>query len=113
MVNQIQSTMNHQLFSTIVNLVSEHTQIHESEIFTRSRKKALVDARYIIIYIARRMDIKLVYIQRFFALEGFELHYTTLFHACNRLEEDMEEDDYIKTLVADIIGQTEVKILTH
>jgi len=97
--------MNPKLFTAIVELVSEFTSLNETEIFSKSRKKALVDARYLIIYIARQLDIKLVYIQRFFALKGFELHYTTLFHASNRIEQDIKDDEYVKELVDTIILQ--------
>ena len=97
--------MNIKLFNQIVDYVSHHTQVDEEEMFSRSRKKALVDARYLIIYIARQLDIKLVYIQRFFKLKGYELHYTTLFHASNRIGEDMKEDEYTKEVVNTILLQ--------
>tara|TARA_Y100000817_G_C16755572_1_gene499153 strand:- start:9 stop:371 length:363 start_codon:yes stop_codon:yes gene_type:complete len=97
--------VNHKLFGAIVELVSDMTHLKETEIFQKSRKKAYVDARYLIMYIARQLDIKPVYIQRFFILKGFELHYTTLFHASNRIEEDMKEDEYMKEMVDTILLQ--------
>tara|TARA_R110002020_G_scaffold68061_6_gene178334 strand:- start:1243 stop:1551 length:309 start_codon:yes stop_codon:yes gene_type:complete len=79
--------------------------VDEDEMFSRSRKKALVDARYLIIYIARQLDIQLIYIQRFFKLKGFELHYTTLFHATNRIGDDIKGDEYMKEVVNSILLQ--------
>ena len=105
--------MNHQLFTNIVDLVSHFTQVNEEEIFSKSRKKALVDARYMVIYIARQLDIRLVYIQRYFKLRGFELHYTTLFHACKRLEKDKQDDMFLSELVDSILLQLDPsKVLT-
>ena len=97
--------MNHQLFTTLVELVSHFTQVDEDELFSKSRKKALVDARYMIIYIARQLDIRLIYIQRYFKLKGFELHYTTLFHACKRVEQDKEKDEYVQEFINNILLQ--------
>lgn len=97
--------MNKKLFTKIVELVSNLTSVEEHEIFNRSRKKALVDARYLIIYIARQLEIKPVYIQRYFTLRGFELHYTTLFHAINRIDKDMKTDLEVREIVDSVILQ--------
>jgi len=97
--------MNPKLFNQVVDLVSHFTMMKEEEIFSRSRKKAFVDARYLIIYIARHLDIRLVYIQRFFSLKGSDVCYGTLFHACNRIEGEMKEDPQVKSLVDQILLQ--------
>lgn len=97
--------MNRKLFSAIVELVGEFTQLDETEIFSKSRKQTLVDARYLIIFISRQLDIKLIYIQRFFKLKGFKLHYTTLFHASKRIEAEIKEDEYLKEIVDSILLQ--------
>tara|TARA_R110000824_G_scaffold21748_14_gene80830 strand:+ start:6212 stop:6538 length:327 start_codon:yes stop_codon:yes gene_type:complete len=101
------------LFNNVVELVSHYTQVEEDELFTKSRKKALVDARYVIIFICRQLGIKQVYIQRFFKLKGFDVHYTTLFHAYHRIEDDVDDDELLEDMINIIISkirQSEPKI---
>ena len=97
--------LNPSQFNQVVELASHHTGVQEKEIFNRSRKKAFVTTRYLIVYICRKLGIKLVYIQRFFDIRGFDICYATLFHACHRIDAEMEEDEYLRSVVEGILAQ--------
>ena len=97
--------MNHKLFQQISRVVSEHTLVPESEIFTYSRKQAVVDSRYLIMYISRHLEIKNIYIQRFFHAAGVEICYGILFHAFRRIEEGIKNDALTREVVTEIISQ--------
>ena len=95
--------MNKKLFEKIVEVVSHFTDVVPKDILSKSRKTHIIDARYMIIYVAHRCGMKWVYIQRYFSLLDHDLHYTTLFHAKNRIEEAMAKDEFVKEMVDQIL----------
>jgi chromosomal replication initiator protein len=73
----------------VVKMVSEHYQIDEADIYDKTRKKEIVRARQVVMYLLRE-DFNVSY-----PLIGQKLggkDHTTVIHSCLKIKSDLKND---------------------
>ena len=73
----------------VVKVVSEHYQLEESSIYEKTRKKEIVKARQVVMYLLRE-DFNVSY-----PLIGQKLggkDHTTVIHSCLKIKNDLKND---------------------
>ena len=77
----------------IMNVVAPFFHVTGEDILGDTRKKEIVHARSIVMYVAK-MDLNMTY-ERIGELMGGRLH-STVMHACNKVEKEMKKDENFK-----------------
>ena len=101
--------MKYKIFDEIVIQVSEITTAEHSEIFSNKKERAIVDARFFIIYIAYEFDMSRSYIRRFFKLHGHDIQYRMISYSLNAIKKRLKKDKYLKEKLNEIINTYKIE----
>ncbi|MDH3267462.1 MAG: chromosomal replication initiator protein DnaA [Ignavibacteria bacterium] len=90
---------------TITKVVCEHLGVAENKIRDKTRKKEIVLARQIAMYLAKELTLS--------SLKTIGLHFggrdhSTVIHACNSIEENKNKDTSLHNIVDDIRNKVEL-----
>jgi chromosomal replication initiation ATPase DnaA len=87
------------IFDAYVEQVAVLFNLHEHEIFEKSKKREVVDARHLIYYLCYHRPMKLKYIQNFMHGRGYEIGHSSIIHGIQMVKELSETDqDYKQVL---------------
>ncbi len=90
---------------TITKVVCEHLGVAENKIRDKTRKKEIVLARQIAMYLAKELTLS--------SLKTIGLHFggrdhSTVIHACNSIEENKNKDTSLQNIIDDIRNKVEL-----
>ena len=91
--------MNLDTFNQYATEVSRTLGCDTEDIFTRTKKRHLVDARQILFYIANQNDMSIVYIQKFMKENGMYMEHSTIIHGINRITDMIPRNKQMKRSV--------------
>jgi chromosomal replication initiation ATPase DnaA len=93
------NNMKVQIFQNYVDKVSEVFGLSEKEMFTKTKKRDIVDARHLLYYLCYTRPMRLKYIQDYMSEKGYHIKHSTIIHGINIVEEKIKEDrDYKKVI---------------
>jgi chromosomal replication initiation ATPase DnaA len=91
--------MKEEVFNQYVNKVLSLFKMSKADIFSKSKKRDVVDARHLLYYICSKRPMRLTYIQKFMENNGYVIHHSSVIHGIACVEKRMQQDrDYISVV---------------
>ena len=91
--------MKQNIFDAYVKQVTDLFDISENEIFEKSKRRDVVDARHLIYYLCFHRPMKLKSIQKYMGQRGYEIGHSSIIHGIQMVREQVLNDqDYKKVL---------------
>jgi chromosomal replication initiation ATPase DnaA len=91
--------MKQDIFNQYVDRVSSLFGIAREDIFSKSKKKTLVDARHLIYYLCFKRPMQITYIQKFMGENGYNIEHSTVIYGIQSVDKKITEDrDYISVV---------------
>jgi len=84
--------MKTKIFNTYVDKVCYLFGIEKDMLFTKTKRRDVVDARQLLFYLCRKRPMGLVYIQEYMMSNGFSVHLSTIHHGIKIVESRMVGD---------------------
>jgi|TARA_R100001460_G_scaffold14412_3_gene32245 chromosomal replication initiation ATPase DnaA len=99
--------MKYKLFKKFIERILEHMEISHADLFDKSRKKSVVEARQLLYYLCHNRGMGVVEIKGYMFREGHTLEHTTISHGINNITQAIESDPDLQ-LIANNIQEVEV-----
>ena len=91
--------MKHDVFNQYVERVSDLFGISKDEIFSKSKKRELVDARHLVYYLCSKRPMQVTYIQKYMNEAGYDIKHSSIIHGISAVEQKIAEDkDYVSVV---------------
>lgn len=89
--------MKHDIFNQYVDRIVDLFGITKEELFSKSKKREIVDARYLLYYLCYKRPMTIVYIQRYMKENGYDIQHSSVIHGINDVSERVKQDaDYMQ-----------------
>lgn len=87
--------MKKQIFNQYAQKIADLFGVDKQELFVKSKKRDLVDARHLLYYLCFHRPMKLISIQNFMDENGYNISHPSVIHGINTVEQRVAEDaDY-------------------
>jgi chromosomal replication initiation ATPase DnaA len=87
--------MKKQIFNQYAQKIADLFGVDKQELFVKSKKRDLVDARHLLYYLCFHRPMKLISIQNFMDDNGYNISHPSVIHGINTVEQRVAEDaDY-------------------
>lgn len=88
--------MKQDVFNQYVDKVVNLFKIERDLLFSKSKKRELVDARHLLYYLCAKRPMRVNYIQKYMAENGYEIQHSSVIHGISTTEKRLKEDkDYV------------------
>lgn len=94
--------MKEEIFNQYVEKVLQLFNIDRNLIFSKSKKREIVDARQMLYYLCYKRPMQLTYIQSFMNKNGYKIPHSTISHGILAMEKRVSEDRDYYNVVNDI-----------
>ena len=78
--------MKSDVFNQYVDRISELFKIEKKDLFIKSKKQELVDARHLLYYLCSNRPMKLIYIEKYMEENGYNIKHNSIIHGINSIE---------------------------
>jgi chromosomal replication initiator protein len=93
-------------FNYYADVIASEMNIETKEIFTRFKRRHLVDSRQVLFYLCSKSQMNVSYIQKFMEESGLPMKHSTIIHGINRIDELMSTNkpmqDFVKSVTSKI-----------
>ena len=72
--------MKEQIFDTYAQKIAELFNLKVEDLFVKSKKRDIVDARQLLYYACSKRPMRVVYIQEFMKRNGYDIGHTSILH---------------------------------
>lgn len=91
--------MKQDIFTQYAELVCDVFEISEADLFKKSKKRDLVDARQLLYYLCHKRPLRIGYIQKYMCDNGYDITHSTIIHGINIVADKVANDsDYVKMI---------------
>lgn len=91
--------MKQDVFNQYVERVSDLFGISKADIFLKSKKRELVDARHLVYYLCSKRPMQITYIQKYMNEAGYEITHSSIIHGIASVEQKVANDkDYVSVV---------------
>jgi chromosomal replication initiation ATPase DnaA len=94
--------MKEQIFDTYAQKIAELFNLKVEDLFIKSKKRDIVDARQLLYYACYERPMRVVYIQEFMKRNGYHIGHTSILHgisvAAERAKADKDYKKVVKSL---------------
>jgi len=88
--------MKHEAFNNYVDKITNLFSIDKNTLFSKTKKREIVDARHILYYLCSIRPMRISYIQRYLETNGYFVQHTSIIHGIKSIKKKMGEDpDYV------------------
>ena len=94
--------MKQNIFDIYANLVAKQFHLTLDQMFSKSQRRDIVDARQMLYFICMERPIRLSYLQRFMQENGCDVTHSTIIHGYKRAKKLIEDDSDYKEVVRQI-----------
>ena len=94
--------MKQDVFNQYVDRVCDLFSIKREDIFSKSKKRQLVDARHLVYYLCFKRPMQLTYIQQFMGENVYMIEHSSVIHGVASVDKKISEDKDYVTIVRDI-----------
>lgn len=89
--------MKKEIFKEYAERISSAFGIDKELLFTKTKKREVVDARFLLYYMCKERPMKLIYIQEYMCAMGYEITHSTIVYGVSQVVKKMNSDpDYRK-----------------
>ena len=91
--------MKKEIFKEYADRISSAFGIDKEMIFTKVKKREVVDARFLLYYMCKQRPMKLIYIQDYMCSMGYQITHSTILYGISQVTKRMHSDsDYRKVV---------------
>jgi chromosomal replication initiator protein len=91
--------MKQEVFNQYVDRVVDLFGITKEAIFSKTKKREVVDARQLIYYLCAKRPMQITYIERYMNEAGYEIKHSSIIHGISAVEKKIAEDkDYVSVV---------------
>jgi chromosomal replication initiation ATPase DnaA len=94
--------MKKKIFNQYLALVLKMFGITMDELLTKSKKRQIVDAKQLLIYMCYRRQMRLVTIKEYLGDVGYVIDNKNVLHSIRAVDKKIEEDRDLQTIIRDI-----------
>jgi chromosomal replication initiation ATPase DnaA len=94
--------MKSDVFNQYVERVTDLFGINKEELFSKSKKRELVDARHLIYYLCSKRPMQIMYIQKYMKENGYEIQHSSVIHGIASIEGRIKDDNDYVSIVKEI-----------
>ena len=94
--------MKHEIFNQYVAKIAKLYRVEESEMFVRSRKQEMVDARHMLFYLCISRPIPAYSIKSYMAERGLSIQQSAINNGVRKIEKNISEDSDYARIISDI-----------
>ncbi len=88
--------MKKEIFNNYANTIAKEFHLSLDEMFARSKKRDIVDARQMLYYLCMERPMRLSYIRSFLAEHGYYIGHSTIMHGYKQAKKLIDSDpDYL------------------
>ena len=89
--------MKTEIFKEYTDKILKAFDITRDEMFSKSKRRELVDARQMLYYACSKRPMRVVYIQKYMKESGYDVGHTTILHGIKEMGKRVESDkDYAR-----------------
>ena len=100
--------MKKDIFDSYAQAIAKQFHLTLDQMFTKTKRREMVDARQMLYYLCMERPIRISYIQRFLETYNFKVTHSTIIHGYNKAKESMKNDTDVTNLINDILKSTNV-----
>lgn len=87
--------MKSDIFGQYADRISDLFRISKSDLFSKNKRRDLVDARQLLYYLCYKRPMALIYIQNYMKDNGYDISHSTIIHSISVVEKRIKDDkDY-------------------
>lgn len=91
--------MKQDIFTQYAEQVAEVFGIKKRDLFKKSKKREHVDARHLLYYLCHKRPLRIAYIQKYMADNGYVIQHPSIIHGINCVKKKIESDsDYVNVI---------------
>jgi len=94
--------MKQDIFNQYVERIISRFGIKREDLFLKSKRRDLVDARHLLYYLCVKRPMRINYIQRYMAENGYEVKHPTIIHGVNIVIDKLSHDDDYVSLIREL-----------
>jgi chromosomal replication initiation ATPase DnaA len=97
--------MKTKIFNLYVDRVCFLFGIEKETLFTKTKRRDVVDARHLLYYLCHQRPMRLVYIQEYMAENGYVINHSSIHHGIAQVKQKVKDDvDYINA-VSEVVDE--------
>lgn len=90
------------IFNQYVNKVSGIFGLTPQDIFVKTKKRDIVDARQLLWYLCIKRPMRLTYIQKYMKENGYDVAHSSILHGIDQVERKVELDSDYQEIIDSI-----------
>lgn len=94
--------MKKHIFDSYANAIAKQFHMTLDQMFLKSKRREIVDARQMLYYLCMERPIRISYIQRFMEENGHSIAHSTIIHGYKKAKEMIDNDKDYQQVVKDI-----------
>jgi chromosomal replication initiation ATPase DnaA len=94
--------MKEDVFNQYVNRVLDLFSVTREELFSKSKKRNIVDARQLLYYLCFNRQMKLIIIKNFMTNNGYEIAHNSIINGIRVVDDKVKEDRDYQSIIKDI-----------
>lgn len=94
--------MKEDVFNQYVERVIDLFGLKKEDLFSKSKKQILVDARHLLYYLCFTRPMQVMYIQKYMNANGYLIKHSSIIYGISVLEKRIAEDNDYLSIVKDI-----------
>jgi chromosomal replication initiator protein len=94
--------MKSDVFNQYVERVTDLFKISNEEFFSKSKKRYLVDARYLVYFMCSKRPMQIAYIQKYMNDNGYDIVHSSVIHGIENVEEKVKVDKDYQAIVKEL-----------
>ena len=97
--------MKKQVFNHYVDVISREFGVSKKLIFTKTKRRDIVDARYMLYYVCKAKDFETSYIVNYMIQGGYDITHSTIIHGIDIMTDKINSNEQVKQLAESICTQ--------
>jgi len=97
--SKIKNQMHYPIFKQYRSQVSELFDINEEEIFTKSKRRDIVDARQLLYFLCSERPMRVRYIKQYMDDNGYSVGHSTIIHGIKLVKERLSYDEDLGAII--------------
>lgn len=90
------------VFDKYLEAIADKFRIHKSELFLKTKRREIVEARYLLFYLCYKRPMRISTILSFLKELGFDVAHTTIIYGIKSISRKIKEDQDYKKIVKSI-----------
>ncbi len=96
--------MKEKAFNDYVEKVTDLFKISQEDLFAKSKRRDIVDARHLLYYLCFNRPMQIRYIQEYMERSGYKVGHSTIIHGIDQVKDKVNDDVDYKEITQTILA---------